>query len=125
HRDVKPANVLLGTEFLARPDAHVKLIDLGLAIEKEKAPKAAEDQMAGTPTYMAPEQADKNGVLDERSDLYALGVTMYHIACGHPPFEGKTPAAIFYQHQRTSAMTPKKHNPSLTDGFSAIIELLL
>jgi serine/threonine-protein kinase len=125
HRDVKPSNILLSGEFLSRPDGGVKLIDLGLAIEKENAKKAAEEEIAGTPLYMAPEQTMKGAVMDERSDLYSLGCAIYHLACGHPPFEGKSPQAIAYLHQRTSAMSPRKHNTELTEGFSAIIELLL
>ncbi len=125
HRDVKPSNILLSGEFLNRPDGGVKLIDLGLAIEKENAKKANDDELAGTPLYMSPEQTTKGGLVDERSDLYSLGCAIYHLACGHPPFEGKSPQAIAYLHQRTSPMSPKKHNPELTEGFSAIIELLL
>ncbi len=125
HRDVKPANVLLAGEFLSRPDANVKLIDLGLAIEKKDVGKSGEAGFAGTPTYMAPEQSHKDGVVDERSDLYALGCTIYHLACGSPPFEGKTPAAIAYQHQRTAPKPPKTLNANLSDAFSAIVEILL
>ena len=125
HRDMKPANILLSGEFLSRPDGGVKIIDLGLAIEKEHVKKSGDGDFAGTPLYMAPEQSHKDGVVDERSDLYSLGCAIYHLATGKAPFEGKTPAAIAYQHQRTTAVAPKQLNATLTDGFSAIIELLL
>jgi serine/threonine protein kinase len=125
HRDVKPSNILLSGEFLSRADGGVKLIDLGLAIEKAQIKKSGDDEMAGTPTYMAPEQTLKDGLVDERSDLYSLGCAIYHLATGNVPFEGKTPAAIAYQHQRTSVVSAKTRNPLLTDGFSAILDLLM
>src|SRR5439155_21021688 len=122
HRDVKPSNVLLAGEFLSRADANVKLIDLGLAVEKKNAVKTAEEGLAGTPTYMAPEQSMKAGEVDERSDLYSLGATIYHLACGYPPLEGATPQTISYQHQRTTQMPPNKHHASQQSGRSETAE---
>jgi serine/threonine protein kinase len=125
HRDVKPANVLLAGDFLSRRDAGVKLIDFGLAIEKKDVKTAGESEFAGTPAYMAPEQLTKEGHVDERSDLYSVGATLYHAACAVVPFEGKTTAAIAYQHQRAKAKPPREHNESLSEAFQILIQLLL
>jgi len=81
HRDVKPGNILID-------DANtVKLCDLGLAIE---AGSGAADVTAGTAQYIAPEQARAEEGLDVRSDIYALGVTLYQLVIGKLPFEGET-----------------------------------
>ena len=102
HRDVKPQNTLLG-----RGD-HVKIIDFGLAKvdigsatgqkpSRPAAPLTAAGVVFGTPAYLAPEAAFGMGAVDERSDLYALGVTMYEMLTGRQPFEGKDPGSIFRQ----------------------------
>ncbi len=78
HRDVKPGNIML----LQRGEA--KLIDLGLAVEKGA---SGRENVAGTAHYMAPEQAE-GGEVDQRADIYSLGVTIFHIVTGELPFEG-------------------------------------
>lgn len=99
HCDLKPENV-----FVAEPDGKddgflVKLFDFGLVRRvRAKAPapladgaspgQASEDAAEGTPEYMSPEQCDGRGDLDLRSDVYALGVMLYEMACGAPPFWG-------------------------------------
>ena len=81
HRDIKPGNILID------PDNVVKLCDLGLAI---KAGGQEGETTAGTAQYIAPEQARAEGGLDVRSDIYALGVTLYQLVVGKLPFEGET-----------------------------------
>jgi serine/threonine-protein kinase len=81
HRDVKPANMLIDRSF------RVKLCDLGLAIS---AGAGAGENTAGTAQYIAPEQATADTGLDVRSDIYALGVSLYQLILGKLPFEGET-----------------------------------
>lgn len=85
HRDIKPANILIETA-----QERVKLTDFGLARAAEDAKLTQTGYVAGTPLYMAPEQA-KGEVIDHRADLFSLGSVLYAMATGKPPFEGSTP----------------------------------
>jgi serine/threonine protein kinase len=87
HRDIKPSNLML------TKTGSVKILDLGLArFEKgdqaSKSEATATDQMVGTPDYMAPEQITESQSIDIRTDIYALGCTLYALLAGHPPFRG-------------------------------------
>jgi calcium-dependent protein kinase len=89
HRDLKPENFLMAE---ASPDTEVKLIDFGLS--KRFFGKAQHmHTMVGTPYYVAPEVL--KGDYDERCDVWSLGVIMYILLCGYPPFEGNDNKAIF------------------------------
>ncbi|CAN5914122.1 hypothetical protein BH11MYX2_BH11MYX2_20170 [soil metagenome] len=107
HRDVKPSNLMY--------DAHgvVKVLDFGIAAvtpgEISDGP-VAQTSLAGTPLYMAPEQAHGDPV-DLRSDIYALGATLYHLVSGEPPFRGETLADMVTQHETaTRPSVPRKGN---------------
>jgi serine/threonine-protein kinase len=85
HRDVKPDNILLG------PDGSAKLADLGLAKRLSgDVELTTTNQGVGTPHYMPYEQAVNGDLVDGRSDLFALGATLYHLLTGRVPFEGDT-----------------------------------
>src|SRR5262245_45053932 len=88
HRDIKPANILL-----EQSGQRVKLTDFGLARAAEDVRLTRTGLVAGTPLYMSPEQASGDE-LDARSDLFSLGVVLYELAAGEPPFYGKTPLAV-------------------------------
>lgn len=82
HRDIKPSNILL------TPEGDVKIVDLGIAsAQGPRLSQGPRTSTAGTPTYMAPEQFRAERV-DGRTDLYALGVTLYEVLASHPPFVG-------------------------------------
>lgn len=86
HRDVKPGNILLCD------DRRVKVADFGIAKAAEGADLTQEGMMLGTAKYLAPEQV-QGGPVDARTDVYALGVVLYEMLCGQPPFAGDTDAA--------------------------------
>lgn len=95
HRDVKPANIL----FTTRGEA--MLADLGLAKSYMDAQDSGITQTGiacGTPLYFSPEQAKGAANLDIRSDIYSLGITMYHLLNGSPPFKGESAYVIFQKH---------------------------
>lgn len=98
HRDVKPGNILLDTEGQAA------LADFGLAREVRRPPSAATQQPWGTPEYMAPEQFH-NTAIDQRADIYALGVVLYELLTGKRPFEGGS-AYDIAAHALTGPLTP-------------------
>ena len=93
HRDVKPGNVLVS------PNGHVKVADFGIATALVGARNdlTQTGSVMGTATYFSPEQAQGRPV-DPRSDLYSLGVVLYEMILGRPPFTGETPVAIAYRH---------------------------
>ncbi|MFN0245954.1 MAG: protein kinase domain-containing protein [Kofleriaceae bacterium] len=96
HRDVKPSNLMIDDNGI------VKLVDFGLAAQREASEDdgeggVAQTSVAGTPLYMAPEQAFGERV-DFRADIYALGATLYHLVSGKPPFEADNAAALRTKH---------------------------
>ena len=94
HRDLKPANILIAE------DGTPKVTDLGLALATDQAQNLEKQELLkGTPHYISPEQI-KGESVDERSDLYALGATLYHCLTGKPPFEGDSNREILKKHVR-------------------------
>ena len=115
HRDVKPGNVLLTDEGL------VKVTDFGIAraINTEES-LTQTGAVMGTATYFSPEQAEGLGV-DGRSDIYSLGVVLYEMVTGRPPFLGESPVAVASKHVRETPPAPRDVNPSVPPDFEAII----
>jgi serine/threonine-protein kinase len=97
HRDLKPENVIL------LPDGHVKVMDFGIAKVLEALSRTTTHSI-GTLQYMSPEQIDAAGV-DARSDLYGLGLVLYELLAGHPPFESASPRELLNL-QCTAEPTP-------------------
>ena len=119
HRDIKPENILLTS------DGDVKVTDFGLARLLHDDPQLTRaGTTLGTPMYMSPEQL-QDGEVDVRSDLYSLGVTLFHMLVGKPPFSGETPLALAMQHVQTQP--PKLHElrPDAPKSLSRLVERLL
>ncbi|MBA3684385.1 MAG: serine/threonine protein kinase [Planctomycetes bacterium] len=93
HRDIKPANLLLGT------DNTLKITDLGLALHPGNTREPRAGHVSGTPAYMAPEQGRDSRAAKPQADVYALGVTVYHMLTGSKPFWADTPSAMLRAHQ--------------------------
>ncbi|MBI2922120.1 MAG: protein kinase [Planctomycetes bacterium] len=120
HRDIKPDNILIGRDGVAR------LADLGLAktLGADTA-LTASGAALGTPHYMAPEQAEDAKTADHRSDLYSLGCILYRMLCGRVPYEGSSLFAILRKHVEAPVPDPRAANPALPTALAAIIARLM
>ncbi len=121
HRDVKPKNILLTREGVA------KLTDLGLAraTDDKEAAESEAGKAYGTPYYISPEQIRGDVDIDFRADIYSLGATMYHLVTGKPPFDGETPSAVMHKHLK-QPLTPADHvNTALSAGVGEIIDVAM
>ena len=115
HRDVKPGNVLITDE------GQVKVTDFGIARAVNTDESLTQTgAVMGTATYFSPEQAEGLGV-DARSDIYSLGVVLYEMVAGRPPFIGDSPVSVASKHVREQAPAPRQFNPSVPQDLEAII----
>lgn len=108
HRDVKPANILITKEGVA------KLSDLGLARHtNQETRKTTAGLILGTPHYMAPEQALDEDAIDIRADLYSLGVSLFQMVTGALPFSGRSAIAVITQHANMEVPDPNGFVPDV------------
>lgn len=119
HRDVKPDNILLGE------DGEVKIVDFGLARALEGDPNLSRTgTILGSPNFMSPEQALGHRV-DQRSDIYSLGATLYHMVAGAPPYQADSALGIFYKVVREPLQPPHLVNTSVSVELSRYICFLM
>lgn len=103
HRDLKPGNIMLVADSLSASGERVKLLDFGIAklmLSQRGAhgKVTTTNAIMGTPQYMSPEQCRGASCVDDRTDVYALGVIMYELIAGHPPFWADEPLGYLGQH---------------------------
>ncbi len=118
HRDIKPGNLL----FTA--DRHVKLADLGIAIDLKDPQQVLSGVVGGSPAYMAPEQIRK-GEVDNRADIYAVGATLYHVIAGVPPFESSSIKEILVNKLKTDPEPLKSLAPSIPRQLSNAVACMM
>ena len=121
HRDIKPANILIGSS------GQVKVADFGIARAMNSAADSNLTQVGlvmGTATYFSPEQA-QGAQPDPRSDLYSLGIVMYEMVGGRPPFAGDNPVAIAYKQVHENPQPLNQIAPDVPRPFEAIVAKLL
>jgi HEAT repeat protein/tRNA A-37 threonylcarbamoyl transferase component Bud32 len=116
HRDLKPANVLINQEGL------LKIVDFGVAAAQREGDTqlTKTGYVIGSPKYMAPEQILGKKV-DERADIYALGVILYEMLTGVPPYSRGDHMSVMYQHVQGKARHPQEANPNLPPGLAEIV----
>ena len=113
HRDIKPSNIIL------LPDGQVKLTDFGIARVMAE-PRLTRTGIVGTLDYMSPEQAQDHDV-DRRADIYALGVVLFEMLTGHPPFQADHPGAILLKIVTAPMPSPHDLNPAVPEEMDAIV----
>ena len=113
HRDIKPHNVMV------LKNGSVKVTDFGIARMMSKGNTLTKEAL-GSVHYISPEQA-KGGRVDSRSDIYSLGVVMYEMMSGRPPYDGESPVAVAIQHINGGAAMPSTLNPNIPGGLEQII----
>ena len=123
HKDINPQNILV-----SESGARLVLIDFGIAARMSNEQVAFESVsvLEGTLAYISPEQTGRTGhTIDERSDLYAVGATLYELLSGQPPFDGGEAIDIVHAHLATLATPLHKKNPQVPLALSAITSKLL
>ena len=120
HRDIKPGNIMITDQ------GDVKVMDFGIAraLDDVSATMTATWNVVGTAQYLSPEQASGE-VADARSDLYSVGVVLYEMLTGRPPFLGDTPVSIALQHLSSDLIPPSKVNPALDQQFDHFLSVVM
>ena len=121
HRDVKPKNIMITKEGVA------KLADMGLAraVSDKEMAEAEAGKAFGTPYYISPEQIRGEVKIGPPADIYSLGATLYHMVTGNVPFDGSNPSAVMHKHLKAELVPPDHVNPKLSAGISEIIEMMM
>ena len=114
HRDVKPSNIMV------LRDGHAKITDFGIARMASASVRTQTGMVLGSPKYMSPEQV-MGKLTDQRSDIFSLGVMLYEMLTGQPPFTGENVNAIMYQTLNAIPPSPSSLNPAVPDMLNFIV----
>jgi len=133
HRDLKPENVFLCPDTRVVPGYCVKLLDFGIAkVPRPPAPVSLDTQVQtaapafiGTATYMAPEQCRNAAQVDGQADVYALGVLLFELLAGRPPFVSDEPIEVLWSHVHEEPPPLQSLAPSVPGAFAAFVASML
>lgn len=115
HRDIKPSNILVDER------GNCLLADFGIArLYEGTSHFTRTGGIIGTPAYMSPEQG-QGGAVDQRSDIYSLGIVLYEMATGRVPYQAETPIAVVFKHIQDPLPGPRLLNPSLPERVERVI----
>lgn len=113
HRDIKPQNIIISR------DGKVKVTDFGIA-RATTSTKTISTNVMGSVHYTSPEQA-RGGIVDEKSDIYSAGITMYEMITGHVPFDGDSTVSVAIKHLREEMVSPAEEVPDIPYSLECII----
>jgi serine/threonine protein kinase/Tfp pilus assembly protein PilF len=114
HRDLKPSNIMIDKE------GNVRIMDFGIARSLESKGITGAGVMIGTPEYMSPEQVEGKEI-DQRSDIYSLGIILYEMVTGRVPFEGETFFTVGMKHKSEMPQDPMELSTQISDDLSRVI----
>ena len=114
HRDLKPSNIMIDKE------GNAKIMDFGIARSLAGKGITGAGVMIGTPEYMSPEQVEGKDI-DQRSDIYSLGIVVYEMVTGRRPFEGETPLSVAHKQKYEAPENPRRLNAQIPEDLSRLI----
>jgi serine/threonine protein kinase len=126
HRDVKPSNLFLACDSEGKE--RVKLLDFGVAAFRRSVSEtsfAAGRALIGTPRYMAPEQVRASEQIDARADVWALGVTLYELLAGRPPFDAESVLSVLRQIERKTPVPLQQRRAAVPARLAAVVRSCL
>lgn len=115
HRDIKPQNILIADHD------HVKIADFGIARAEDMSGLTTVDLVMGTPNYMSPEQVNADVQVDERSDIYSLGVVLFEMLTGRVPFQADTPIKTAFMHVQVKPPSPRTIKDDIPQWMENIV----